>query len=76
MKGNSLGSARTFATAFMLTCTHSRTPLEFIESFTKTIVARWLPGFLLRYIIPSQTASVHAVVDCRRDPTWIRENLR
>jgi len=32
--------------------------------------------FALYYSILEQTALVRAIVDCRRDPTWIREHLR
>jgi hypothetical protein len=32
--------------------------------------------FALYYSVSEQTAFVHAVVDCRRDPTWIRGHLR
>ena len=32
--------------------------------------------FALYYYILEQTALVRAIVDCRRDPTWIREHLR
>jgi hypothetical protein len=31
--------------------------------------------FALYYSVEQDTASVHAIVDCRRDPTWIREHL-
>ena len=32
--------------------------------------------FALYYSLSEQTAFVRAIVDCRRDPTWIREHLR
>ena len=32
--------------------------------------------FALYYSVLEQTALVRAIVDCRRDPTWIREHLR
>ena len=32
--------------------------------------------FALCYSVSEQTAFVRAIVDCRRDPTWIREHLR
>ena len=32
--------------------------------------------FALYYSVSEQTAFVRAIVDCRRDPTWIREHLR
>ena len=32
--------------------------------------------FALYYSILEQRALVRAIVDCRRDPTWIREHLR
>ncbi len=31
--------------------------------------------FALYYSVSEQTALVRAIVDCRRDPTWIREHL-
>ena len=31
--------------------------------------------FALFYTVSEETAFVHAIVDCRRDPTWIREHL-
>src|SRR5437867_4038557 len=54
MKGNSLGWAPTFGIASMLTYTRWRRPQESIESFTRTIIARWLRGSLLRCTTPSQ----------------------
>ena len=32
--------------------------------------------FALYYSVSEQTAFVRAIVDCRRDPEWIREHLR
>jgi hypothetical protein len=32
--------------------------------------------FALCYSVSEQTAFLRAIVDCRRDPTWIREHLR
>ena len=32
--------------------------------------------FALYYSVSGQTAFVRAIVDCRRDPTWISEHLR
>ena len=32
--------------------------------------------FALYYSLSEQTAFVRAIVDCRRDPTWIREHLQ
>ena len=32
--------------------------------------------FALYYSVSEQTAFIRAIVDCRRDPTWIREHLR
>jgi hypothetical protein len=37
-------------------------------------LARRFP-FALFYTVWEETAFVHAIVDCRRDPTWIREHL-
>ena len=54
MKGNSLGWAPTFGIASMLTYTRWRRPQESIESFTRTIIARWLRPSLLRCTTPSQ----------------------
>ncbi len=54
MRCNSLAWAPTFVIASMLTCTRWRGRQESIESFTRTIIVRWLRGSLLRCIIPSQ----------------------
>jgi hypothetical protein len=32
--------------------------------------------FAIYYTVSDDTALVHAVLDCRRDPAWIRERLR
>jgi hypothetical protein len=32
--------------------------------------------FAIYYLISADTAIVNAVVDCRRDPAWIRHHLR
>ena len=32
--------------------------------------------FALYYSVSEQTAFIRAIVDCRRDPTWIRGHLR
>lgn len=32
--------------------------------------------FAVYYSVSEQTAFVRAIVDCRRDPTWIREHLQ
>jgi len=32
--------------------------------------------FAVFYTLEDDTVFVHAVVDCRRDPAWIREHLR
>lgn len=32
--------------------------------------------FAVYYTVSGDTAFVHAVVDCRRDPAWIRRRLR
>ena len=31
--------------------------------------------FAIYYTVSSETAFVHAVIDCRRDPAWIRQRL-
>ena len=32
--------------------------------------------FAVFYTVRGESALIHAVVDCRRDPAWIREHLR
>ena len=38
------------------------------------LLSRSFP-FAVYYTVEKQTVSIHAVVDCRRDPAWIREHL-
>jgi hypothetical protein len=39
------------------------------------LLARTFP-FAIYYAVESNTARVKAVLDCRRDPKWIREKLK
>ena len=39
------------------------------------LLSKKLP-FAVYYPVASETAFVHAVVDCRRNPVWIRERLK
>lgn len=32
--------------------------------------------FAVYYTVSNETAFIHAVVDCRRDPAWIRQRLK
>lgn len=32
--------------------------------------------FAIYYTVANETAFIHAVVDCRRDPAWIRQRLK
>jgi hypothetical protein len=44
------------------------------KNYHRALAARF--PFALYYSVSEQTAFIRAVVDCRRDPTWIREHLR
>ena len=39
------------------------------------LLSRRFP-FAVYYAFEGQTVSIHAVVDCRRDPAWVRKRLK
>jgi hypothetical protein len=43
------------------------------KNYHRALVSRF--PFAVYYSVSGQTAFVHAIVDCRRDPTWIRQHL-
>jgi hypothetical protein len=44
-----------------------------VDGFHRMLIRRF--PFALYYLVEATTIDIYAILDCRRDPSWIRERL-